>query len=120
MCVRSHLVATELVAFHHCGRGTGELGVWDWYVHLRHEGGGEETYFIHLRGREGGREGGRERGREEEEKGRREGKREEGEKEREGLKTRVHPTSRVSVFVHTCSLILSGHCTILMLKISPN
>ena len=76
VCIRSHLVATELVAFHHCGRGTGELGVWDWYIHLRHEGGGEEAYFIHLKGREGGREE----------------KREEGGKEREGLKTRVHPT----------------------------
>ena len=92
------------------------MGVWDGYVHLCHEGGGEETYVIHLREREGGREGRRE----EEEKGRREGKREEGGKERESLKTRVHPTSRVSIFVHTCSLMLSGHCTILMLKISPN
>ena len=41
------------------------MGVWDWYVHLRHEGGGEETYFIHLKGREGG----------EKERGRREGER---------------------------------------------
>ena len=70
--------------------------------------------------KEGRKEGGRRKeGRREKEGGTEEG-RKEGGKEREGLKTRVGSTLGVSIIVYTCSLIFSGHCTILMLKISPN
>ena len=90
MHVRSRLVATELVSFHHCGRGTGELGVWNGYINLRHEGGGEETHLIHLRRKEGEGKGERKEGRKEggREEGRKEGKGERKEGRKEGERRR--------------------------------